>query len=420
MSATMERSAKGTASPAPTSAPALSLTLPRSVLREGLGKLLAVAQTTKASLPIASCVLIEVPAGDESRGARAASVRCTATDFETMLTLAMPAEVTGAGRLAVPAKRLADFVSSLPTAARVSITVDRTGTSATVRAGRSVYECPMMDASEFPTAPVIESERVDEVPAAAFLDALSRTLRFASAQESRPTLNTVCLDARDGALIAFATDGYTAARVPVSPCAPGARQTLLRRLAVPSIIRMFSGAAPDETLTITADEHRARIEGAAGSMVLQLVAGPYPTYRPLLSVEAVHTITCDRVELAAAVKRVALASNEVRQVILTVGPATGLAAGTGASELSARAASDGAGAAEDVVAVEAHERADGGVPVEFRIGASATYLERALDSLTDASVAIRFATPERAFLLHNASQDATDPTLTLVMPLRIV
>lgn len=419
MNATMERP---TASHAATSAaPALSLTLPRSVLRDALGKLLSVVQTGKAALPIASCVLIEVPAAPDDAeslaGTRVASVRCSATDFDTMLTLAIAAEVTGAGRFAVPAKRLADFVASLPTAARVSVTL--TGLTVSVRAGRAVYECPAMDPGEFPTAPVIDAGPGDPVPAAAFLDAISRVVKFASTQESRPIFNSVCLDAVEGVLVAVATDGYTAGRVLIGACSPGSRQTLLRRTAVPSILRMYGDAPADATLTITADEHRARIDGLAGSMTLQLVAGPYPKYRHVLTVDALHTITCDRVEMVAAVKRVALASDEVRKVVLTIGPATGLAAVGWASELTIRAASDAAGKSEDVVAIQSHDRHGGDAGDGFRIGASATYLERSLDALTDASVVIAFGTPERAFLLRNASQDATDPTLTLVMPLRI-
>jgi DNA polymerase-3 subunit beta len=403
--------------------PTFTITVPRSVLREALGKLLSVIPTAKVSIPVLACVLIDVPDTIEALAARLDDkaprperVRLTGTNLDAIVSLAVPMEVTGAGRVALPAKRLADFAASLPDGASITITVS--GLTAKVRSGRSTLALSGMDPAEFPTLPEIARARTVAIVKGAFLDATTRAVRFASKQESRPILNSVRLAVEGALLTAVATDGYSLARFPIGDAGPNAptAEALLPNMTVPSFARLFADVPDDVTLDFAADHHRARLTAGGVSIQFRLIEGPYPNYNQVIPRDVRHTIVCEREALSRAIKRVALASGDQRQVQMTIGPA----AGTGAPELRLCASSESGGTADDVVAVERHDRAESETADSLTIGGNATYLTTALDSLRGERVTITLTTPERPFLFHVTDQAVTDLTLTLVMPQRIV
>jgi DNA polymerase-3 subunit beta len=412
MTATLtERAPAGPSARASTTPAPFSLTVPRSVLREALGKLTALITAGKPSMPVLTCVRIDVV---EAPLGGFASAVLFATDLDDAISLTIPVVATGKGRIAVPAKRLQEIVTNLPAASTVTLAV--TGRTVKVTAGRSMFTLVGMDAAEFPAFTEIVSPGPITLPAGALLSALSRAVKLASTAEPRPIWNTVCLEVVDGALIAAATDGQMLGRVFVGLAAdyPAGRQVLVRRTTIPTLLRLFGDLAPDAALTFTADEHQAQlVAGPAPTTIrFRLMDGPFPHYARFLAQPVVtHRIVCERDALTAAIKRVAVvATDPAQRVALTL-------TADGARELWLRASTADAGTGEDLVVLEEHSLpSDALSDADLRVVFQAPHLVSILDAIGGERVALTFNTATTPVLCRDA--DSTDPmSVTLLMPL---
>lgn len=387
---------------APSRAPAAPvITIARTALRTALTKLLTVADTSARALPVAQHIRLD---------ARDGSITLSATNFEAWVRLSLSCELDGEGVALLPAKMLAEIVANLPASGALTIRLDVGRTIIT--AGRSRFEIAGLAPDEFPNLPAVESQARVVVRAAPFLDACARVLPHTSDAESRPALQGVSVESEDGALLVVGCEGSSLARlsggaiVGQSP-ATGMGSCLIHRAGIPILSRVFGDLADDATVTIAADASRLQIETDGIAAQVRLVDHPFPAYRQLISQGAArHVVVCDRAELAAALRRVGIATDEHRRLEITLD-----------GDIAIRGTRD-IGTASDAVAAESHTRpAD---DASLRFGMNASLIGKALTTLTGERVELSAEAPERAVFLRDADQSATDPTLLLVMPLRLL
>jgi DNA polymerase-3 subunit beta len=401
MEATMER-----AQPASLNPLAFSLEVPRSVLREALGKLTALIPSGKPTLPILACLRLDVvPAAP---GGHASAV-LFATDIDAAVSLTIPVVAVGQGRAAIPARRLMEIVSNLPTAALIKLAID--GRRVRITAGRTAFDVLGMDPDEFPEPPAIRGATPATIPAAAFVSAISRVAPLASAEVSRPIWNSVCLEVVEGRLVAVAVDGVTLGRIGVGPVGeyqPDV-QSLLPRTTVSTIARLFGDLAADATLAVTASPHHVTFATARASIVTRLIEGPFPPYTQLLKQpDTARRVVCDRNALIQAVKRVAVvATDPAQRVECSVSVET-------PGELWIRATSTDAGSGEDLVPLETPADADG-LPIAVTM--QSARLLAGLEALRGERVVLSINTARTPVVLRDADATADDPTVVVVMPL---
>ena len=207
-----------------------------TVSKSDLVKELSLAQGVvekKTTIPILSNMLVE---------ASGEAIELTVTDLEIGLRSSCPAKVAAPGSVAVPAKKLLDYVRLLdegPVAMRLMENF-----WVQIKARRSVTRMVGMSRENFPALPPLPAA-LTRIPAGTLLDLIGKTIFAISSEESRYTLNgallligvdSLCMIATDGHRLAHIESAYssgvsTEARVLVPKKALGEIQRLLGEVA---------------------------------------------------------------------------------------------------------------------------------------------------------------------------------------------
>lgn len=384
-----------------TTGPTVTLTIARQALKTALARLAAVVGTGAKALLVTQHVKCEVGPG---------SLTLTATDadFSSFVRLTVSCEASGEIVALLPARRLAEIVTNLPPVGAVSLALS--GTHAVLTAGRAVFELAGMDPIELPEPPSVSDAAPLSVDAAAFLDALDRTVPHTSDAPSRPAFNAVLLEPTSGGCDVVACDSQTLARVRLAADGTLRGSCLVSRLTVPVLARLFGGLPAGARLTVAIDTDAARmvIASADASATVRLVDLLYPAYAVLIERHApTRVVTCDRLLLRAAIQRVALVTDVARRVEIDL-----------ADEITVRAVDPKGGAGADVVPIEVQDPTDWRpTPRTFALNASAVLA--ALDTLAAQTVAISFESPTRS-VLFRPDPATPDQPLVLTQPLRVL
>lgn len=376
-----------------------TLTIARHALKTALGKLATTVYTSSKALPAAQHIRFDIAPG---------RMTLTATDFETFVRLSVPCDAIDTATVLLPAKRLTEIVSALPPVGAVTIVVsDR---RAVLTAGRSRFEMVGLAAEEFPMVPIAAAGKQATVHAARFVDTIARALPHASTEATaRPAMCVVRLEPADDRLLVLAVDGRRFIRLTAGDWQGDTLPACSLPRTAPAVLgRLFAGLADEATLTLALDEYRLTVSGGDAMATLRLVDLAFPDVAPQLRVHApTHIVHCDRLLLSAAVRRVALAADgEYRRVAITID-----------DEITLHAAGDALGSATDVVLITERRAGAGDGPVRF--GINAAFALTALDTLTGNDVAIEVTSPTHPIVLTEAAKETGDPTLALVMPLRL-
>lgn len=152
------------------------------------------------TLPILSCV--ELAAGFGT-----IAVRATDLDVE----LRSEFEGRGEGAICLPAYRLRDFLKAVSHIERVNLSANPEGV-VTVSAGSTIATMNALPAEDFPNLNLGEMVWSTPLGEGVFQFLVGGVLHAMSSDECRYCLNGVCLEVRNGALLAVATDGHRLAK----------------------------------------------------------------------------------------------------------------------------------------------------------------------------------------------------------------
>ena len=152
---------------------------------------------TRVTLPALSGIRLDAAEG---------KLTCQATDLEVSAEVAVPAQIDEPGRALLPGRLLSQLVAKLPDApVHLAGDADRVE----IRCGAATFHVRGMPVEDFPALPEPSPDAPHGVVKAdAFARVVSQVSRAASADEARPVLTGVKLEAREGALTAAATDSY--------------------------------------------------------------------------------------------------------------------------------------------------------------------------------------------------------------------
>lgn len=393
-----------------------TITAPRSVLRDALAKLVALAPAGKLGTPILGCVRLSVSAD---------SAEWFATNIDTAIAVTITVHATADGIAAIPLRRLAEILGNFPAAAAVTIAVR--GTNVTVTAGRARFELTGLDPKEMPTYWGDHFTRTFTVPASLVLDGIARVAPLSAPEDhGRRHLTGVLLEGFAGDLIAVATDGTVLARLVLgaapteinttNPDDREANQFIIPRASIAGVSRAFAGLPAGATMTVHANRERVRFVSGAVDASVRLVEGPYPKYDMLMPArDAALVVVCDRAELSALAKRVGvvagfeMGSETIRRISLRVDPEAREI--TIASEAGESLDKD---RGSDVLAVESC-RGEG----VMTIGMNAGKLLATLDVHRCERVELGITSDNRAIGIRDPDDHSPNCPFALVMPLRL-
>ena len=288
----------------------LKLTIERAHLLKALKHTQSIVER-RQTIPILSNVLIET--GTDS-------IVIRATDNEIEIVEKVPATVSEAGALTVPAHRLCDIVSRLPDGAQISLTLAENN-QLTLVSGRAKFSLATLPTDGFPTMVQENMPFSFTVAGADLLGLIGKTSFAVSTEETRYNLNGIYLHEKAGdtpRLTAVATDGHrlASAYIPLPEGATGMPGVIIPRKTIGEISKLASETDTDISISLSANQIRFHL----GDVVLasRLIDGTYPEYEKVIPTTNDKVLEADSAVLSDVIERVSVVSEKSRGIKLSI------------------------------------------------------------------------------------------------------
>jgi DNA polymerase-3 subunit beta len=344
---------------------------------------------TKTTIPVLGTVLIEAD-GEQAR--------LTSTDLTLGIRLSLPAKVKTPGAVAIPAKRLFEYIKLLPDA---DVKVETEANDWTkIACGRSKTRIAGVGAENFPALPS-PGEPSASLPVSVLAGLIQSTVFAISTEESRFTLSGALLVLEPERATMVATDGHRLAlmRADVATEAMQTIKTLVPIAGLNELLKL-SKIKKDATVQISADENHLYFSVDGRVLTVRKLAGNFPDFERVLPKEHPHSVTLGRGDTYSAIERVSkFADERSRAVRIRVAP----------GELRVSASLSETGDSEESMPVEYSGP-------EVELGFNGDYLLEFLKAATSALVEFHFKDSSSAGELR--PKEGSDYRY-VVMPMRV-
>ena len=367
----------------------MNVTITRQNLYSGLAAVSA-SIPSKTTLPVLSNILFE---------AKDDGIWMSGTDLDVAVRVKVLADVKEPGSLTAPGKKLQEITRELPDQ---PVEVATQGEQIELKCGRSHFKLNGLPADEFPTIPDVDFSAGVSVTGKDLNGLIHHTVFAVSTEESRPILNGVLWELRDGEMKMIATNGHRLARMGVRVESTGtpAADFIVPPAALTQVQRLFKD---DDTLEVARSANHLGFRSDSTEVYTRLIEGTYPSYDQVIPRDSDKVATIDKKVLESAVRRMAVvASDQTHRIRLKFE--------TGRVHLNVLTPDLGEGHDELEIDYEGEE---------LEIGFNAHYLLEVLRYMPSDEVKVAFKAPELAATIEPVGDDAAD-YLCLVMPLRLL
>jgi len=325
-----------------------------------------------------------------------------ATDLEIGLRSVCPVKVTTAGSMTLPAKRLYEIVRALPDK---EIKFKRGDANwVTVTCGTSRFRIAGLPEEDFPAIaePKAKSVKIDPLVLSKLI---SRTIFSISSEDSKYTLSGALMVIKPGAIIMVATDGHRLAHIDKTEAFEDVSEeirVLVPKKAMGELVKMISDGGETGKIDFSRDDNHLYFDMGKRLLVARMLTGQFPNFEAVLPRNNDRIVTLERDEIAGAIRRVAILSDERSRTVR-------ISLGKGILEVTASHSDLG----------EAHETLEVNYSKEeLQVGFNYQYLLDFLTTADESQVNFEFKDSESAAQLRTVSGTEYNYRY-VVMPMRI-
>jgi DNA polymerase-3 subunit beta len=367
----------------------MKFTITREKLQEGLAAV-AGSVPTRTTLPVLSNLLLETD-GD--------GVRLSGTDLDTAVSVRVAADVEEPGAITAPARKLQEIARELPVA---PVGIATQGDGIAISGGRSKFRLNGLPKDEFPAFPAVPFEESWRLTGKELSELISHVSFAVSTEETRPILNGVLWELREGEMRMVATNGHRLAKMTIPrDGSGGVGDLIVHPRALGQVEKLFK---PEDQVEVARSENHLAFRGPDVQIFTRLIEGPYPNYDQVIPKDNDKSLIVEKAGLNSAIRRMAIvASDQTHRIRLALGGPT----------LRFSVQTPDLGEANEELEVEYD-----GAPLE--IGFNANYLLELLRYMPTDEVKLSFRAPERAATMEPVGNEDTPDFLCLVMPLRLL
>jgi len=292
----------------------LALTIKKDDLAKGVGQTSAIAEK-RSSMPILSNILLEAAEGE---------LKLTATDMEISFQGSYPAEVSEAGRITVPARKLNEVVRLLSTE-EVSLS-EAANYSLGLSAGQFSTQMYGLSPADFPQMPPVDNIQYIDIEGPALAGVIDKTIFSVALEETRYNLSGVFVEKveYEGNLCLrfVSTDGHRLNMAGIyTPDL--ANLELLKGVLISkkglNELKRLADAAEMIKIGVTSSSLVAKTGSAV--LVMRLLDGRFPDYNMVLPKDNDKHVMAGRKELLEALKRIStMSSDDYKAVKFKVEP----------------------------------------------------------------------------------------------------
>lgn len=340
----------------------MNLTVNSQALAKEL-RLLNKVIPSKPAIPILSHVLLRAEE----------TLMLDVTDLEVGLSTTCHSQIHAPGRIALPAAHLLAMVEQF-TDEDVSITLDKT--QARVKCGAFKSRIQAHSADDFPQLPHPEGT-ASVMNMAAFHELIARTRYAVNASNAKHILQGTLLTLTGNAAAMVATDGKRLAMA-TAPQEGDAATVIVPAKA----LDLLAAQSADGDLELTVGDRHLFFKVGERLLLSRTIDGTFPKYEHIIPRENDKVVTVGRAVLAAALRRVRLASAEGRAVYLSMS----------ADSIGLSSSSAEAGSAEELVSATYSAE-------DLRVCVNGDFLLNFLEAAKGQSVSLAFKDAKGAMLL---------------------
>ncbi|MGB1840703.1 MAG: DNA polymerase III subunit beta, partial [Longimicrobiales bacterium] len=236
----------------------MNFTITRQNLHSGLAAVSA-SIPSKTTLPVLSNILFE--ASDDG-------VWMSGTDLDVAVRVKVLADVKESGSLTAPGKKLQEITRELPDQ---PVDITTRGDQIELSCGASRFKLNGLPADEFPTLAEVDFSDGITVTGKDLNGLIHHTSFAVSTEESRPILNGVLWELRDGEMKMVATNGHRLARmgVTVDPTGTPSADFIVPPAALAQVQRLFKD---DDSLQVARSGNHLGFRADTTEIYTRLIA----------------------------------------------------------------------------------------------------------------------------------------------------
>lgn len=356
----------------------MKLTVKTKELARGLS-VVSAAITSKSPLPI----LFHVKFSASKVGLTLAT-----TDLDLFIETKIEADIQDNGETCIPFRLINPLITRLA-APEVSMEVKKSFVE--VKTADFVSSIDVLDATEFPLTPKVESDNKIQVSAESFVKPISMVAHAISTDTSRYVLTGVNIASAKTGLEFVATNGSLLSMV-ASEIMVDKISAIIPNTAVSAILKNITKG----DITVVISGSSIQIDGDEAKITSRLIEGKFPSYHQVIPEPGKKVFSCSRAQLIQAMQTASLFLPEKDFTLCMTGKKKQI-------ELSCRARST-----ETLLGSELHGQPDMSISFNHR------YMIAVLSSLIGDDARIECTSPDDAMLIREGR------FTSVMMPVRTV
>ncbi len=367
----------------------MKVSVPLSELTHKMNAISGVVPS-KTTMPILSTVLMSAESGVFS---------ISATDLDISVTSKVNGTVTAEGKIAVPAKKLAEIVKSL---AGEEVQLDVEGEKLTISCGKSRFVMNARSADDFPKLPKQESKTNFTIDPEIVTALVQKTSYAVSTDLTRPALCGVLWEVDRKGISMVATDGHRLAKVEIA-LDLGTVQKMEVIVPPKALQTMRTYTEGEKEVRISIGENSISFDMKETTIYSRLLEGPFPNYQRVIPAKNEKELIVSRSAIQEATKRVSILSDSLtKQVVFSIAKSK-VVLNVSTQELG-----------------EAREEIDASFSGEaMDVGYNANYVLDILRTVDAEEIAFLLDRPDNAAVVKPASEGGNLKQVCIIMPLRI-
>ena len=362
----------------------------KTELQKSLQKL-SKATPIRSTLPILSCVLIEV--NSEKTVLRA-------TDLEITIQIELASSYEKQGKAALPLKTLLEITNELPDV-RMTISVDE-NYKATIETETGKYDLMSKPAEEFPKAPDQKFNKSVDIDAVILREIIESTLFAVSQDELKPALTGVLFNFSKDNFTAVSTDGHRLVKYQVKDFLS---EEIKEEIIIPKkFLSFLTTQLSEKKIKFSIGNNFVTSQLEKDIITTKIIDEKFPDYDSVIPKENNKTLLIDKKSLLGAIRRVSIFSNKsTHQVALSLNRDNSFVT-TEDPEKSSRAK-------EKILWDYTGE--------DLTIGYNSEYLKGVVSHISGENIEIKLNTSVSAALFEENPKRENVNSLMLLMPIRL-
>ncbi|MBR2658525.1 DNA polymerase III subunit beta [Candidatus Saccharibacteria bacterium] len=249
----------------------------------------------KVTLPILNNVLIRVEKN---------KISLVTTNLDMAVVDFLPVSESKDGTITVPARLLAEFVSTLPKGETIKLSSK--DDKITISAGKYSSIINGTPADDFPELPEIDEKTavVFKMGVEEFKNSINQVIIASSNDLTRPALTGVYFNTYDNILAVASTDGYRLAEKKIIKNVQSEINVIVPTATLQEVLRAINENM--EEIEISFNEDLVRFRLGEVEIISKIIDASFPDYQKLIPKDNNIKITIDREELTRVTKLAAL------------------------------------------------------------------------------------------------------------------